>query len=181
MAEIAAFGPEREARVLDIAAGHGIFGVMMAHRNPKVEVYALDWPNVLAVASENAAKFGVGARHHLIPGDAFSTEFQGPYDLVLLTNFLHHFDPPTNESLLRKIGSALKDGGRVFTLEFVPNPDRISPPGPALFSTVMLAGTPAGDAYTLAELEEMFRNAGFSRNEVHTMPGMGQTLVVSER
>ncbi len=181
MAEIAGFDPDREVRILDIAAGHGVFGIAMAKRYPKAQVFALDWANVLAVASEHATKFGVADRHHLIPGDAFSTDFQGTYDIVLLTNFLHHFDPETNDSLLRKVHAALNEGGRAFTLEFVPNPDRVSPPMDAMFSTVMLAGTPAGDAYTLAELGAMMTRAGFSGSTAHKMPAMGQTLVVSTR
>jgi hypothetical protein len=89
---------------------------------------------------------------------------------VLLTNFLHHFDVPTNEKLLRKVHAALGEGGRAVTLEFVPNDDRISPPGVAGFSLVMLAGTPAGDAYTFAEFDQMFKNAGFSKNEIREIP-----------
>lgn len=47
-------------------------------------------------------------------------DFGDGYDVVLLTNFLHHFSPPTNETLLRKVHAALKPGGRAVTLEFVP-------------------------------------------------------------
>jgi O-methyltransferase domain len=98
---------------------------------------------------------------------------------VLLTNFLHHFDPPTCETLLRKVRAALKDGGRALTLEFVPDDDRITPPVPAAFSLTMLAGTPGGDAYTYAELERMLSNAGFARSELRTLPASPQKLVVS--
>ena len=43
-------------KVLDIAAGHGLFGIAIAKRNPKAEVVALDWRPVLEVAKENAAQ-----------------------------------------------------------------------------------------------------------------------------
>ena len=81
-------------------------------RNPQVEVTALDWAAVLEVAKENAAQAGVSERYHTIAGSAFDVDFGTGYDIVLLTNFLHHFDPPTNETLLRKVRAALKDGGR---------------------------------------------------------------------
>ncbi len=103
------------------------------------------------------------------------------YDVVLLTNFLHHFDPPTNEKLLRKVHAALADGGRAVTLEFVPNDDRVSPLGVAGFSLVMLAGTPSGDAYTFAEFDRMFKNAGFSKSEIHELPQVVQQLIVSQK
>jgi 2-polyprenyl-3-methyl-5-hydroxy-6-metoxy-1,4-benzoquinol methylase len=171
----------RRWKVLDIAAGHGLFGIALAKQNPNAEIVALDWPAVLAVAQENARAAGVADRYRSQPGSAFEVDLGTGYDLVLLTNFLHHFDPPTCESLLRKVHAALAPGGRAVTLEFVPNEDRISPPMTAGFSLVMLATTPSGDAYTFAELERMFRNAGFSASELHPMPPTPEQLVISSR
>jgi len=74
---------------------------------------------------------------------------------VLITNFLHHFDPPTCTTFMRKVHAALKPGGRAAIAELVPNPDRVTPPTAAAFSMMMLATTPAGDAYTFAELESI--------------------------
>src|SRR6266853_7002272 len=54
----------QKLRVLDIAAGHGLYGLAFAKRNPQVEVFAVDWPNVLSVAKENAAAAGVSDRYH---------------------------------------------------------------------------------------------------------------------
>lgn len=177
--ELVSCDPERKLKVLDIAAGHGLFGIGFARRYPDAEVYALDWPQVLEVARENAEAAGVGDRYHLLPGSAFEVDYGTGYDLVLLTNFLHHFDVPTCEGLLRKVRAALAEGGRAVTLEFVPNEDRVSPPAAAGFSLTMLASTPSGDAYTFAELEGMFRNAGFSRSEMFPVPQSVEQVVVS--
>lgn len=173
--------PERPLKVLDIAAGHGLFGIAFAQRYPQAQVFALDWPQVLEVASQNAANAGVGERHHPLPGSAFEVEYGTGYDLVLLTNFLHHFDVPTCEGLLRKIHASLAEGGRVVTLEFIPDDNRITPPSAAGFSLTMLASTRSGDAYTFAELDSMLRNAGFSRNEVHALPPFEGKIVVSQK
>jgi ubiquinone/menaquinone biosynthesis C-methylase UbiE len=153
---------------------------MIAKQNSKAQITALDWPNVLAVATENAEKFGVADRHSLLPGDAFETEFGGPYGLVLVTNFFHHFDPPTCEKLMRKIRAALTPGGRCVTLDFVPNDDRVSPPMAASFALMMLGTTPAGDAYTFAEYEAMFRNAGYGSSEIHALEKAPQAVIVSK-
>ena len=172
---------DKKLKVLDIAAGHGLYGIAFAQNNPAAEIVAVDWPAVLTVARENAEKAGVTSRYSTIEGSAFDAEFGDGYDLVLLTNFLHHFDPETCESLLKKVSAALKDGGRVATLEFVPNEDRISPPDSAGFSVMMLGSTQAGDAYTFSELDQMFKNAGFSRSEVHPLPPAIQQVVISEK
>jgi ubiquinone/menaquinone biosynthesis C-methylase UbiE len=170
---------DRPARVLDIAAGHGTFGITIARHAPAAEIVALDWPAVLEVAQANADAAGVSARYSTIAGDAFEVDFGSGYDAVLLTNFLHHFDPPTCVRLLEKVRAALAPGGRVVTLEFVPNDDRVTPAQAATFSMIMLATTPAGDAYTFAELDRMFAEAGFSRSEHHRIPPGFQSVVIS--
>jgi precorrin-6B methylase 2 len=171
--------PGRKIRVLDIAAGHGMYGISVARANPDAEVVAVDWPNVLEVAKENAQKAGVSDRHSTIPGSAFDVDFGGPYDVALLTNFLHHFDAETCVKLLQKVHAALAPGGRAVTVEFVPNEDRVSPPPSAMFSLVMLGGTPGGDAYTFKEFEEMFRQAGFARSELHQLDPTPQQMIIS--
>ena len=169
----------KRLRVLDIAAGHGMFGIMLAQQNPHAEITALDWPNVLEVAKENAERAGVTDRYSLLAGSAFDVDLGSDYDLILITNFLHHFDTQTCEKFLKKAHEALADGGRAVTLDFVPNEDRVSPPEAAKFSLVMLGSTPQGDAYTFSELERMFANAGFSRSELHALPPAINQVVVS--
>lgn len=174
---VAAAGP---IRVLDIAAGHGVFGITIAQRNAQADVVAVDWAGVLQVATENASTMGVAARHTALPGDAFTVEWGTGYDIALMTNFLHHFDTSTCTALLKKVAGALKPGGRVAVLEFVPNDDRVSPPFPASFAMQMLGGTPAGDAYTLSELSAMLKAAGFATSTGHPLQGP-QTLVVGTK
>jgi len=181
MAQVVDPAKEKKVRVLDIAAGHGLYGIAFAKQNPQAEVTAVDWPKVLEVAKENAEAAGVADRFHTNPGSAFDVDYGTGYDLVLLTNFLHHFDRKTCESLLRKVRAALADGGRAATLEFVPNDDRVTPPQAAAFSMQMLGGTPSGDAYTFAELEQMFHNAGFARSEMHEIPPSIERVVISYR
>jgi ubiquinone/menaquinone biosynthesis C-methylase UbiE len=181
MAKLVDPNANQKLKILDIAAGHGLFGIAFATQNQQAEVTAVDWKAVLEVAKENAQKAGVGDRYKTIEGSAFDVEFGSGYDLVLLTNFLHHFDPPTCETLLRKVRAALADGGRAVTLEFVPNDDRVTPPETAGFSMQMLIGTPSGDAYTFAELEQMCANAGFSRSTLHPLQPTFQQVVISEK
>ena len=166
-------------KVLDIAAGHGMFGITLARQNPNARIVALDWKAVLEVAQENARSAGISDRYQALPGSAFEVDFGTGYDVVLLTNFLHHFDAETNVRLLRKIRASLKPAGRVATLEFIPNEDRVTPPPAARFALQMLVATAGGDAFTFAELEAMFEQAGFSRSEKHALEGRPFALLIS--
>jgi ubiquinone/menaquinone biosynthesis C-methylase UbiE len=166
-------------RVLDIAAGHGLYGIAIASRAPQAVVVAQDWPKVLAVAAENAHSASLGERHQPLPGSAFEVEFGTGFDLVLLTNFLHHFDETTCVSFLRKVRAALISGGRLVTLEFIPNEDRVTPPRAAAFAMTMLLQTPDGDAYTEADLFRMLNAAGFTSHEVIEVPKSPEKVIVS--
>ena len=178
LAQLVLEGRSGPMTVLDIAAGHGLFGIEIAKQNREARITGQDWEPVLRVALENARKAGVDARYDTLPGSAFDVDFGGPFDAVLLTNFLHHFDPPTCVSLLKKVHAVLRPGARAAALEFVPNEDRVSPPIPAAFSMVMLASTAAGDAYPLSELKAMYQEAGFSGVTAHPIPMSAHTVVL---
>ncbi len=168
-------------KVLDIAAGHGLFGVEIAKKMPHVEVTAQDWSNVLAVAQETAEAAGISERYKILPGNVFDVDLGKGFDVVLLTNFLHHFDKETCEALLKKIHAAMADDGTVITLEYLPNEDRVTPPDMAEFCLIMLATTPAGDAYTFSEYQGMFENAGFNQNEVMDVPASNQRVIITSK
>jgi 2-polyprenyl-3-methyl-5-hydroxy-6-metoxy-1,4-benzoquinol methylase len=168
-------------RVLDVAAGHGLYGIAVAKQNSNATVVASDWSNVLTVAQDHARSAGVEDRFEALPGSAFEVDWGDDFDVVLLTNFLHHFSPAENATLLRKVYAALKPGGRAFALEFVPNEDRITPPSSAAFALIMLANTPAGDAYTFPEYQKMFRAAGFAQTECSNLEPTMQQVIVATR
>jgi 2-polyprenyl-3-methyl-5-hydroxy-6-metoxy-1,4-benzoquinol methylase len=173
--------PNRQTKVLDIAAGHGLFGIAIARQDPQAQIVALDWPQVLEVAKENARKERVGERYSTLPGSAFEIEFGNGFDIALLTNFLHHFDRTTCEGLLRKVHAALVPGGRVVLLEFVPNEDRVTPPEVAFFSVIMLGTTLSGDAYTFAEYQHMLGKAGFGRSELIRLEQMPESVIIATK
>ncbi len=168
-------------RVLDVAAGHGKYGIGLLEAGAAREAVALDWPNVLELARANAHAAGVEDRWRALPGDALTTALGSDYDTVLLPNFLHHFDGDTCRAFLTRIRHALRPEGRVVIVEYLPDEDRVSPSAPAWFAVQMLATTPAGDAYTLAEYTEMLTTAGFTEPTVHRVPGAARHVLVAER
>jgi ubiquinone/menaquinone biosynthesis C-methylase UbiE len=181
VAQLVGASDERKCKVLDIAAGHGMYGITIAKKNPNANIVAVDWPAVLEVARENAETAGVIERYTTRPGSAFETDLGTDYDFVLLTNIFHHFDREACEKLMRRVHAALKPDGKALTLEFIPNEDRVSPPAAAAFSLNMLVGTEAGDAYTFSEYEEMFRHSGFAKTTLHDVPYAPQRVLVSEK
>ena len=181
LAELIPLDPERPAKVLDVAAGHGVWGLAFAKKNPRVQLVALDWSPVLEIAREHARAAGVADRFSTIAGSAFEVELGQDHDVVLVPNFLHHFNAADCVRFLKRTHAALRPGGSVAIVEFVPNPDRITPPTAAGFSLVMLATTPEGDAYTFAEYSEMIEQAGFGTPTMHPLPASTNVAVVAKK
>ena len=179
LAKMLGGSPANKWKVLDIAAGHGLFGISIAQQNPNAEVVAVDWGPVLEVARENAGKSNVSGRFKTIAGNALDVDLGGGYDIVVIANFLQLLDMRSIDGLMRKVYSGLSPGGRAITLGFIPNDDRVSPPGDANFGMIALAFTAEGDAYTVSEYQQMFQNAGFSRSELVQLSPSPQRVIVS--
>ena len=175
-----ASSPQPPRTVLDVATGHGLYGIEVARAVPGASVTAVDWAGVLAIARENAKAAGVDDRYRTIVGSAFDVDWGNGFDLVLLANILHYFDRDTCVALLRRVRSSLSPTGRILGVEFVPNADRVSPPVQAAFAFFMLATCPNGDAYTLGDLDEIARAAGFRGATGRPLAPTTQMLVTFE-
>jgi SAM-dependent methyltransferase len=180
-AELVPLDANRETRVLDISASHGAFGIAFARKNPRAHLVALDWEAVLAITEENVRAAGLAERFSQIAGNAFTVDLGTDYDVVLLPNFLHHFNIADCTQFLRRVQAALRPGGRVVIVEFVPNDDRITPPAAAGFSFVMLGTTPEGDAYTFAEYRAMLTDAGFCDATLHPLALTAESAVIATK
>jgi len=167
--------------VLDIAAGHGLYGIEIAKTFPEALITAVDWAEVIAVAEENAAAAGVAERFTARPGNALNIEWGSDYDLILLPNFLHHFDFETCVSIVKKVRTSLAVGGHALSVDFVPNEGGIEPPIPVMFAFQMLATTPAGEAYTKKELNLMAQLAGFRGAATLALSPTPETLIIFEQ
>ena len=127
-------------RILDIAAGSGMFGIEMLRALPEAHVTALDWPAVLEVTKSNAGRRKVADRLAVLPGSALELDLGTDFDLVMLPNFLHHFDAATNVVLLRRARAALARGGRLAVIEFLRDQDAVPPEPIATFALMMRDG-----------------------------------------
>ena len=171
----------RVEKVLDVAAGHGMYGISILQNCPQARCVAVDWAGVLVLAQENARIAAVEERWQAAPGSVFEVELGGGYDAVLLPNILHHFDEAGCTAMLRRLHKAMAENGRLFIVEMIPHDDRVSPSAAAWFALTMLATTAGGDAYTLAEYSEMLRQSGFQAGQQHPVPGSARSVLVATR
>jgi len=168
--------------VLDLGAGHGIFGWTLAQRYPATHVWAQDWPGVLAVAEQHAKRRGVADRATLLPGDALTADLGGPYDVVVAANLLFHFSPAQARQLVSRMASVLKPDGRLVVAGFTTGDQPAPVEGhAALLGLLMLSATEGGAMYSTAEYQEMLGEAGFTESAVHTRPKLVPRVIVAHR
>jgi predicted O-methyltransferase YrrM len=151
--------------LLDLGGGTGIYSIALVQKNPKLRAFVFDRPEVLKVAAEMAAEYGVADRVTLAPGDMFVDPLPRDCDLVLLSNILHDWDVPECEVLVARSAAALRAGGRVVVHDVFLN-DALDGPLPiALYSAALFTRT-EGRAYSAAEYRAMLEKAGLRLGQV---------------
>src|SRR5260370_41317031 len=86
IADVARAKGGKPCKVVDIAAGHGMFGITIAKQNPNAHITAADCAPVLAVAKENEVATGGDDRVAFRPGSAFEADLGQAYVMLQLTN-----------------------------------------------------------------------------------------------
>ena len=158
-------------RVLDLAAGSGVWGVALAEASPRVTVTAVDWPAVLPVTRKVAERHKVVDRFTFVPGDMRTADFGRGHHVATLGHIIHSEGEERSRQLIRKTFDALVPGGTIVIAEFIANEDRTGPEGAMIFAVTMLVNTDAGDTYTFGEMRDWLAKAGFERIRLFDAPG----------
>ena len=150
-----------DVKVLDLAAGSGVWGIVLAQSAPQVRVSAVDWPGVLKITRRNAEKFGLGDRYTYREGDLHEADFGSGYQVATLGHILHSEGEARSRKLLAKTFDALAAGGTIAIQEFLVNQDRSGPVNGLIFAVNMLINTDDGNTWSFEEIAGWLSDAGF--------------------
>jgi SAM-dependent methyltransferase len=159
-----ALGVERATapvRVLDLAAGSGVWSIALAERSPHVRVTAVDWPGVLPATRRTADRHGVGDRYQYVAGDLLAVDFGTGHHVATLGHILHSEGEERSRALLQKTFAALAPGGTAVVAEWLVEDDRTGPPAGLIFGVNMLVNTDQGDTFSFSEIHDWLAAAGF--------------------
>lgn len=158
-------------KILDIAAGSGMYGFSALKRFPNAKLISVDWPNVLDLAKPTAAHMGLQDRVEFRPGDIFNVDLGSGYDLVLAVNIYHHFSIEKCIELSKRLCAATAPGGAIVLVDAIPDEARAENRFALAFALTMLIWTHEGDTYTLSQYEKMLTAGGYHGIELKTVPG----------
>lgn len=110
--------PRGATRALDIGGSHGAYVGALCRKHRRLRGVVLDLPEATRHAAPLVAELGLGERLRQWPADALQADLgRESWDLVLVSNLVHHFDAPANAALMRRIAEALAPGGVVVVQE----------------------------------------------------------------
>lgn len=147
--------------LLDVGGGTGIYSIALLQRNPQLRAIVWDRPEVLKVASEQAAKYGVLHRLSCRTADMFKEPVPHNVDVILLSNVLHDWDEPQCKELIKRLADGLPDGGLMLIHDALLNDNQDGPLPVALYSAALFVLT-EGRCYSGEEYSRWMADAGLT-------------------
>lgn len=165
---------------LDIGGGSGAFSFGFINKNPNIQAFIFDLPNIIPITEKYVNQYNKKERIKLLKGDYLKDSFGGIYDLIFLSAIIHINSFEENKYLIKKCADSLSSTGTIVISDFVMSEDRLSPPRGTFFALNMLVGTKSGDTFTQNEITEWYRSAGLEF-EKRIDTSFGSTLIIGKR
>lgn len=169
--------PATARRLLDVAGGHGLYSVAFCRCYPQLEATVFDLEGAVAAAREFIAEEQMAGQVTTATGDLLADDLGAGYDVVLLFNILHTYQPDQNRALLGKVARSLNPGGMVIILE------QLASEGSGSFgraftrlSDLNFFHQVGGRSYSVDELAGLLRDAGLRKPRslmLRSLPGNG--------
>src|SRR6266853_4994620 len=169
-----------ELRVIDLAAGSGIWGIALAQKSPRVRVTAVDWAGMIPTTKRITQKFGVADRFNYIEGDLLEANFGNGYDIAILGHILHSEGEERSRKLIKKTFRAVKPGGTIAIAEWLVNDDRTEPTHSLMFAVQMLVNTEKGDTFSFNEIKRWLEEARFKKVRKLEAPGPSPLILATK-
>jgi SAM-dependent methyltransferase len=174
--------PKGATRMLDIGGSHGYWSVALCRRHDGLSAVILDLPEAVEQAAPILAAENMGDRVVHRAGDALNDDLgEAEYDLVLVSQLVHHFTEVQNRELAKRIARALKPDGvhAIFDAIRPGTPKQAGQTGALLefyFALTSQSGT-----WSVEEMADWQRGAGLKTRRptgMRTAPGTGIVAAV---
>jgi precorrin-6B methylase 2 len=170
---------EKDARVLDLAAGSGVWSIALAQSASGVSVTVVDWPEVVPVTRKVVTRFGLLGHYRFVEGDLHEADFGSGHHVATLGHILHSEGEAKSRELIRKTFDALAPGGTIAIAEFLVNDDRRGPAMGLFFAVNMLVNTEHGDTFSFEQIRSWLEEAGFRDARLLDVPGPSPLILAT--
>lgn len=173
--------PDSPTRLLDVGGGHAMYAIRFCLAYPNLHATVIDSEAALNSARQYVSAHGLEERIELKAADIWHSEWGEAYDILLLFNFIHHYNLEKNIALLGLASRALKSGGQIAIFDQIEG--KVF--GSAIRTLLQLIGYmyylfADGRIFSRDELYEMLQKNSFSNITFHTsLQWAGQSLVTA--
>lgn len=178
--------PRNATAMLDIGGAHGAYSARLCRRHPRLSATILDLPEATRHSAELVRAEGLGDRLQQCEGDARTHDLgEQRWDLVLVSNLVHHFDDETNAALMVRIARALRPGGIVVVQEPMNAEDGSAVGGQiGSLASFYFATLSASSTWTAGQIAAWQRAAGLKPRKpmrYASVPSLGQQAAIRRR
>ena len=155
--------------LLDLGCGPGTYAFHLGMRNPRLQLYLLDFPETLEVTREIQARYPLENKVSYLPQDVLRDEIPGAYDLILVSNTLHMLGEQASRTLIRRLYKSVKPGGSLVIQAQFLRDDRRGGRWPIMLDLIQLCITSEGRNHSVQETRMWLEEAGFTDIEFNSM------------
>lgn len=177
MAKLLDVGRSRkDLRILDVGAGSAIWSLSLAGHDSGTTVTAIDWPAVLAIASQFAAQHGLAERFNTLPGNFHDVALPAEsYDTAIVANVTHLESEQGLLALFKSLHDALAPGGEIVVIDVMPG----QPQGDlsrTLYALGLALRTEHGTVHKPEVLQRLLSESGYQSPDFQGIPAMPHTM-----
>lgn len=170
--------PTGARALLDIGGSHGHFAATLCRRHPALHAVILELPEAIAAAAPILAEEGLGDRVVHRAGDALHEDLgEATWDVIFISQLVHHFDEAANRALMLRAARALRPGGVLVVQEVIRPADPAAAGEAGTLLDLYFAATSASGTWSVVEIESWLRAAGLTVKRpiwLRTLPGAAQ-------
>jgi len=181
LARALVFPAGQTPRILDLAAGSGVWGIAAAQQHPQARVTGVDLDPVIPITRSMAARFGLESRFDFITGDVLKADLGSGYSVAIIGHLLHGLGVKDSQHLIRRTAAALVPGGTIAIAEYLVNQERSGPPFSLVFALNMLLHSAEGDTFSFEEISGWLNEAGFEKARLLEAPGPSPLVLATKR
>ena len=169
--------PSDARQMLDIGGSHGYYSVALCRRHKRLRSVILELPQAVEHAAPLLAAEGMGDRVVHRAGDALVEDLgDHTYDLVLVSQLVHHFSDAENRDLARKVARALRPSGVYAVVDAFRSPTPKNAGQLVALLEFYFGLTSRSGTWAVEEIAEWQRQAGLAPRgpiRLRTAPGGG--------
>ena len=175
--------PSGATRLLDIGGSHGYYSVSLCRRHASLSAEGLELPNAIAAAAPILARENMGARVVHRAGDALREDLgTSQYDVILVSDLLHHFDAASNRDLVERCARALTPGGMVVLKDTIRGDEGARPKQMPMLGAMGVSMISESNMWSVDEMQAWLADAGLkARSPIFLRAAPGVAMVVGQR